>query len=252
MEDFCMQLDAHTIFTQGWDNNIIEEWASTKNEYAILTTYPTNANEITKAESQNNKLPNANNHWEMPHICDVSGYNGIVRNAQAFAAAGLTRPLLTKFWAAGLSFSRCHAERDVPADPHLKQVFTGEEFSRGARLWTHGYDFYSIARPVIGTYYGGEKGGIENWHHSSHEQLIANERLAALLQVKGAKKVDLHGYSLGQRRSLDSYIALTGMDTHNSRYTRTPCGVGNWTPWLADTAKVAPPFAPAADAPLPL
>ncbi|CAK0792704.1 unnamed protein product, partial [Prorocentrum cordatum] len=45
---------------------------------------------------------------------------------EASAVAGLTRPALTKFWAAGLSFSKCHAERDVPADPNLMHIFTGE------------------------------------------------------------------------------------------------------------------------------
>jgi hypothetical protein len=252
MEDFCMQLDAHTIFTNGWDDSIIQEWAQTKNEYAVLTTYPTNANEITSAERQGKKVPNSNKHWEMPHICDVGGSRGIIRNDQAFAAAGLTRPLLSKFWAAGLSFSRCHAERDVPADPKLKQVFTGEEFSRGARLWTQGYDFYSIARPVIGTYYGSEKGGKGDWHRSPAETRTANQRLAGLLQVAGSEKVDLRGYDLGKRRSLDSYISLTGMDTRSGQYTHTPCGVDRWTPWLASAADEAPPYAPAPDAPMPL
>merc|ERR1712151_704878 len=105
------------MFTPGWDDNLMAEWAHAKNEYAVLTTYPTNADDVLEAERKGTGLPNSNNHWEMPHICDVQGYNGIIRNEQASAAAGLTGPLLTKFWAAGLSFSRCHAERDVPADP---------------------------------------------------------------------------------------------------------------------------------------
>lgn len=34
-----------------------------------------------------------------------------------------------------------------------------------ARLWTHGYDFYSPTKPMVGTYYGGEKGG-KGWFTS--------------------------------------------------------------------------------------
>jgi len=110
----------------------------------VLSTYPTNALDMHK---------NMNNHHEMPHLCSASAHGaGVINNGQARAAANLARPLLAPLWAAGLSFSKCHAERIVPNDPNLKQIFTGEEYSRGARLWTHGYDFYSMMRPVIGTW----------------------------------------------------------------------------------------------------
>ena len=40
------------------------------------------------------------------------------------------RPYLTMNWAAGFSFHRCHADRNVPVDPNLKFIFTGEEVNR--------------------------------------------------------------------------------------------------------------------------
>ena len=67
----------------------------------------------------------------------------------------------------------------------IRCVFTGEEFGRGARLWTHGYDFYSISRPVIGTFYGGEKGGRGSWQHSQEEAQFSDARLATLLKWPG-------------------------------------------------------------------
>jgi hypothetical protein len=56
---------------------------------------------------------------------------GILRNAIAAAAANLPRPKLTTIWAAGLSFSKCHAELATPYDPNLPEVFDGEEISKG-------------------------------------------------------------------------------------------------------------------------
>ena len=47
------------------------------------------------------------------------------------------------FSSSGFSFSKCHAEIKVPADPHLHQIFDGEEFSKYARFWTRGYDVYT-------------------------------------------------------------------------------------------------------------
>ena len=50
---------------------------------------------------------------------------------------------------AGLSFSKCHAEKKVPYDPHTPHIFDGEEFSRAIRFWTHGYDIYSPNRVYV-------------------------------------------------------------------------------------------------------
>lgn len=238
LEDFCMQIDAHTVFTPGWDENAIMQWAATDNEYAVLSTYPTNAAELLADGSP----VSSNNHWEMPHICSAKGSGGLVRNDQANAVAGLTRPALTKFWAAGLSFSRCHAERDVPADPNLMHIFTGEEFGRGARLWTNGYDFYSPARPVIGTWYGFEKGNGA-WRGNGTENSVANLRLKALWGHQGEEpSPDMRGYQLGTRRSLEAYVNLTGIDPMLGEVKRlepgvgmvpasTPCAITRWTPW---------------------
>ena len=87
-----------------------------------------------------------NHAHEVPHLCAIIWEGGHVRNQQAKAARNLARPKLSTLWAAGVAFSKCHAEREVPYDPFTPHVFDGEEFSRGARLWTAGYDFYTPRR----------------------------------------------------------------------------------------------------------
>ena len=64
-------------------------------------------------------------------VCECRSAGGILRNSIAAAAAHLPRPKLTTIWAAGLSFSKCHAELATPYDPHLPEVFDGEEISKG-------------------------------------------------------------------------------------------------------------------------
>lgn len=39
--------------------------------------------------------------------------------------------------------------QEVPYDPHLPFLFFGEESSMAARLWTHGWDFFSPPHHVI-------------------------------------------------------------------------------------------------------
>lgn len=39
-EEFCMQVDAHTVFVQGWDEIAKEEWKMANNEFAVISTAP--------------------------------------------------------------------------------------------------------------------------------------------------------------------------------------------------------------------
>lgn len=39
-EEYCMQVDAHTAFVEGWDVLAKEEWKSAGNEFAVISTAP--------------------------------------------------------------------------------------------------------------------------------------------------------------------------------------------------------------------
>lgn len=225
-DDFCVQIDAHSGVVKGWDSLMLGEWHNASNEFAVLTTYPLNIHDIGK---------NTNNHWEMPHLCAASNAGeGVVHNERARAAANLQRPILAPLWAAGLSFSRCHAERNVPNDIELKQIFTGEEFGRGVRLWTHGYDFYSPSRMHIGTFYGGEKGSKGGWQGNHTEQQVSQQRLATLMRTPSSDQsaaaiAKLGKYGLGDKRTLEQYIEFSGVDPGKLRVVQR-C-VCKWVPW---------------------
>ena len=120
--EFCMQVDAHMDFTANWDLSLFQFWGQTKNEYAVLTTYVAGLEQLDR---------NINGAWEVPHLCTIQiTHEGHIRNEQAKAARWLREPVMTSLWAAGLSFSKCHAEHNVRNDPFLPYVFDGEEFSR--------------------------------------------------------------------------------------------------------------------------
>ena len=149
--DFCMQTDSHMDFSPDWDLHLLKFWSDARNEYAVLSTYVSDLRQLGKC---------LNNVYEVPHLCQVIKSTGLVpRNSQAKAARMLKAPLLTTVWAAGLSFARCHFERRVPNDPNLPFVFDGEEFSRTLRGWTHGYDFYTPPRTVVGHNYNRQRKG---------------------------------------------------------------------------------------------
>ena len=227
-EDFCMQIDAHSDCADNWDILMLREWGRCDNEYAVISTYPSNIKDIGR---------NSNKHWEMPHLCEASILGmGQVRNGRAKAAANLQRPIIAPLWAAGLSFSRCHAEKRVPNDINLKHVFNGEEFSRGARLWTHGYDIYSPARAYIGTWYQSEKGNKGSWHVNRDELRESNERMGTLLKFPDSDQSDeaytkLGFYGIGEQRTLEQYLEFSGVDTRNHKVDMSDKCIRKWIAW---------------------
>ena len=153
-EEFCMQTDAHMDFVPDWDVRMMEMWAATNNEYAVLSTYVADF-----AQLQYNDKPDSKGLGglhEVPHLCMITldGSHSLVRVTATKCARNLPHPKLTNaVWGAGLSFSKCHAERKVPYDPHTPFIFDGEEFSRALRFWTSGYDIYTPHRVYVVHHY---------------------------------------------------------------------------------------------------
>jgi len=155
-EEFCMQIDSHMDFVPNWDLRMFEMWKLTNNEYAVLSTYVAGSEQLPFNLNGRSGL---NNVHEVPHLCMVTfqGLGGLVRNWGTKCMRNLPHPKLTNMiWGAGLSFSKCHAERKVPYDPHTPFIFDGEEFSRAIRMWTYGYDIYSPHRVYV----------VHNYHES--------------------------------------------------------------------------------------
>ena len=123
------------MFMKDWDEMLLADWLKADNEMAVLSTY------ILAYASKIKKTWNHNQH---PHLCAAMvGTYGMVRNSGASIVGNIITPQLTSLWGAGLSFSKCHAEKRVVLDPKALWIFDGEEFMKAARLWTAGYDMYS-------------------------------------------------------------------------------------------------------------
>ncbi|KAH8070218.1 glycosyltransferase [Aureococcus anophagefferens] len=241
--EFCLRTDSHMAFANDWDTKQIAQWYGARNEYAVLSTYVADANQINEDGSEKN----INNVWEVPHLCSILWQDGHVRNMQAKAARLLEKPKLTTLWAAGLSFSRCHAERAVPYDPHTPYIFWGEEFSRTARFFTNGYDIYTPPRTIVAHDYKHTQGDPSHfkWNGKGGPRLnqnktivaqrdAANRRIWTLLGMPGgdpdpAARRRLGAYGLGDKRSLDDLVAFTGINLYNRTIGPNRCGNIDWS-----------------------
>ena len=243
-DEWCLQIDAHAKLAPEWDLRAIAMWRQAGNERAILTHYPPGLAAYGEGA------------FESPLHAPQSCTWGWGERDERFMprttgqphCAWLKEPKLGVAWSAGMSFSKCHAETRVRADPRLHYAFDGEEAARGARLWTHGYDFYAPPRPLVFHDY---RANAQAWGHEytvgfGSAQRKAEEegaaRLRALFDLPGsgaaAALLCAEGFGLGSARSLEQWVAFTGVDVAEHRFEAgvaagARCAGLNWVPWLA-------------------
>ena len=196
-EEFCMQTDAHMDFVPNWDTLMMQMWSLTENEYAVLSTY------VAAIETLKDQLPGekgTNKLFEVPHLCMVTlnGMGNMVRNWGTKAIRMANKPKMTNMiWGAGLSFSKCHAERKVPYDPHTPFIFDGEEFSRALRFWTYGYDIYSPHRVyVVHDYTKSQSDPTHSAWFANSGDLQEGSQMDSLIRLR-----TLHGMPYGEEDS---------------------------------------------------
>mmetsp|Transcript_14090 Transcript_14090/g.41314 ORF Transcript_14090/g.41314 Transcript_14090/m.41314 type:complete len:493 (-) Transcript_14090:559-2037(-) len=152
-ESFVLQSDAHVQFATGWDVDVIDQWRSTKNEMAVLTSYVSGVQGKIDEET-GEPLVNTR-----PILCEeIWEDEGLEKHLQHdeqpdYAPDIKGSPQLEPFWAAGFSFARGHFVVNVPYDLHAPFVFQGEEISIGVRGFTYGYDYYAPERNILFHYY---------------------------------------------------------------------------------------------------
>lgn len=65
-EEFCMQMDSHMDFVPYWDVLMLQMWAKTENEYAVLSTYVADSSVLpTMMDPTKHGVNNIN---EVPHL----------------------------------------------------------------------------------------------------------------------------------------------------------------------------------------
>ncbi|GMF28997.1 unnamed protein product [Phytophthora lilii] len=257
-EEFCLQVDGHSIFTNGWDEIMLDEWKRVDNEMAILTVYPHDIHDFVKENGDNN-APD----W-IPHLCTtIKGGNGLTRIVGASIKSNAFFPQMSALWGGGLSFSKCHAERNVPVDSHTPWLWDGEEFLRSADYWTHGYDLYSPSKLGNVMYHNYSKKPASFWESPVDPAVKALDtemthnryRLRVGMGFKGpVDAFELDKYKFGTARSFQQYMKFANMSFEGWMNETNSCGQLHWVPYanaseveeiVGDGWKMIPSAAPA-------
>ncbi|POM64799.1 LOW QUALITY PROTEIN: GlcNac transferase [Phytophthora palmivora] len=236
-EEFCLQLDGHSIFTNGWDENLLKEWKGIGNEMAVMTTYIHHIH-IFVVDNGDNVPPKK---LELPHLCTtMRGVNGLVRTVGASMIGGSKMPQLEALWGAGFSYNKCQAEKRVPVDSHTLWIFDGEEFLRASRLWTHGYDMYSpstLGTVVYHTYTSVsarfEGIPVEQKIKDKEEEMGINRfKLLVGQSFEGrVSTIELDKFGFGNVRSFKQYLEFSGVTFDEGKKDAESCEQRHWVPY---------------------
>lgn len=189
----------------------------------------------------------------------------MVRNWGTKCLRNFPKPKLTNMvWGAGLSFSKCHAERKTLYDPFTPGIFDGEEFTKAIKLWTYGYDIYSPHRVYVVHDYHKSQG---NPVHSSwvRSPIPPEEKQQGILRMKTicglpegmtdpgeALALRRSKYGLGDRRTMDQAIQFSGFAVNNRTSLGNRCGNLDFVPFIEHPkgADYVPRFDPVTFEPL--
>mmetsp|Transcript_5405 Transcript_5405/g.7964 ORF Transcript_5405/g.7964 Transcript_5405/m.7964 type:complete len:509 (+) Transcript_5405:59-1585(+) len=234
-EEFCLQIDSHMDFIQGWDTALKEEWLGAQNEFAVISTMPPNMADRVKYEDGGDKV------GQVPRLCHLersySNFPMFTKPPKEFAV-NLKAPLLAHSWNAGFSFHKCHLEEIAPYDFFMPQVFDGEEFPRFARLWTRGYDVYTPSKNIVFHDEGPEPDGhdMKGWPKMEILRELSIHRLKTLLQMPAGDhsevvQANFGLYGLGKRRSMEQFAEFIGVDFESTKLKISSCGKKQWVPY---------------------
>ncbi len=221
-EDFYLQIDSHTLFDENWDQKLIDALLtiekrgniSSYHKKPFITGYPRGfgfnetLQKYEKESSDKNVQPIGYRKDSLFLRGRFSRQIGLVTNIHDFTHGYLL--------AAGCLFSRGSLVKEIPYDHNY--YFYGEEISLMLRLFTNGYSAFHMAdMPVFHLYTNHEtidrplhwspeedKDRIIKWHQLEEKSILRLDEL-----VKGAK---LEGFGLGNKRSLNEYKTLSGVD----------------------------------------
>jgi GT2 family glycosyltransferase/Rps23 Pro-64 3,4-dihydroxylase Tpa1-like proline 4-hydroxylase len=218
-EDYIFQIDCHSRFTKGWDEQFIQMHQRLNDPKAVFSSAPAKYTPPNNLEEKT-----------LPTVLRANPFlkSGTLRFASAKLTKPPTYPLRGMFIAAGCLFAKRAMLEQVPYDPEL--YFDHEEVAYALRLYTHGWNVYSPSKQLIYHFYAKvrQEGKPTHWNdlmdsgkNKAYSRLAgrAAERFVCLVGVRASLSAEtvMHfsRYGLGEVRTLAEFEHETGIDFKN-------------------------------------
>mmetsp|Transcript_12600 Transcript_12600/g.20349 ORF Transcript_12600/g.20349 Transcript_12600/m.20349 type:complete len:580 (-) Transcript_12600:1060-2799(-) len=214
-ETFILNIDSHTRFRENWDEHLLTmlEQAEVISGHprVVLTTYPSgfklsedNPLGLTEQVDLPNPLALQLVGPTVLRAGNTDEHDNLVRLVAKRLDEPVSEPVVSQFWAAGFNFSRAKVLSEVPY-PNVQHLFFGEELLQGARLWTHGWDFYAPHIEVL--HHLWSRDYRPTFQCPDAKKLEASRKVARFL----AGTEPNTNWTLGQQRTLQEYELFCGV-----------------------------------------
>ena len=217
-QDYVLSIDSHTRFAPKWDELLIRQLDQCPSPKAILSNHPAAYKPPDRLETT-----------ATPTVLQVKPYSlqGDLRVCGANLKRAPQVPLRGAFCCAGFIFAKSDFIREVPYDPFF--YFDQEEISLAARLFTHGFDVYSLKNVLLFHYYRHatdpdtcqphlhweDNSGWLRLRERGRKRL--NHLLGHTLSENPDVVCELEKYGLGTARTLGEYESFCGIDFKRRR-----------------------------------
>eukprot|EP00456_Euglypha_rotunda_P009447 TRINITY_DN12124_c0_g1_i2.p1 TRINITY_DN12124_c0_g1~~TRINITY_DN12124_c0_g1_i2.p1 ORF type:complete len:284 (-),score=42.32 TRINITY_DN12124_c0_g1_i2:11-742(-) len=226
-----MQIDSHTDFEPMWDVTMLEMFHNCPTyPYCIITHYPPD------------RATRKNNATDIPTMCEsVFNSQQVISFRSHLIKRKGTRWVKHPFLGGGFVFGPGFQVLEVPYDDHLPHFVDGDEFLRGVRLWTSGYELYAPTEVVVWHHYyrhGSPKlwsdfPGAWNDAYSIGKVKYYCKQDANPYEQSYAKWIPLYDeeapwFGLGNQRTIEEFYEYAGIDMVNkkSRSAEKICEIG--------------------------
>lgn len=208
-----MAIDSHLVFIDQWDEKVVAQWESVKNPNAIITVYPKSTEHMVNMATDTNVQLMCVSRIESEDADSMIQYGAPIW----LDKKTVTKPRLMSQLAGGFNFGNCKQAKEIRNDPYTPYLFHGEEYSRAARLWTHGYDFYVPSEDIVYHWYEPRKVIWErDWGERYVVQQASKRRTRYALGLPITKedfdRTDLDKFKLGTKRTFAQWTKFSGID----------------------------------------
>lgn len=250
-EEYSLQIDAHTRFTPGWDERLIEEISACVSEKPVLSCDPASYTPPNALQPS----PRPSIRLTQPFLADgnIRGWGEVLDRVPQ-------TPLRGAFIASRFVFASSNILNEVPYDPCL--YIDQEEITYAARLYTHGWDVFSARQQMLYHYYNPD---VAHSVRPLHWQDLktADENKLIFLRDRGIKRFnhltghrlsnipevikDIATYGMGKARTLKQFEDYAGIDFKRKQVSEKAVS----GQFIADLKKycdrtITPPALPAA------
>jgi len=208
-ETYYLQIDSHTSFTLGWDDKFIGMYLLLPSVKSVLSYYPNSSSDMSNTK--------------VGRICKY--ITDPIRNMVTFPGATLMTPekfpTPSAFVTGCCFFAKADFLREVPFDPNLPDLFTGEEILFSARIWTHGWDIWSPNENLLYHHYDrpDKPKFWDDWNRVADSRGDGDALQRARFLLGMSKEtgpitidIDKYGMGIGMARSLDEFWRFAGQD----------------------------------------